>query len=130
MRTWLVLLSLLVLSACGFHLRGSQSGGTYLLAFDSLYISLPETAEFRVQLKRTIESSSKTRVVDKAQDAQATLQVLGDNQAKNILSMVKTATNWRHRARSSSGGTSPLATPPCFPRKPRRPCCGAKCRMT
>ena len=87
MRTWIALLSLLVLSACGFHLRGSQSGGAYELAYDSLYISLPETDELRALLKRTIAAGSKTKVVDTAQEAQATMQVIGDNTAKNILSI-------------------------------------------
>jgi LPS-assembly lipoprotein len=87
MRNWIVLLSLLVLSACGFHLRGSQAGGSYLLPYDRLYISMPETAELRTLLKRTIDSSSRTKVVDTAQEAQATLQVLGDSQTKNILSI-------------------------------------------
>ncbi len=87
MRIWIALLSLLVLSACGFHLRGSQSGGAYALPYETLYISLPETAELRALLKRTIESGSKTRIVDATQEAQATLQVLGDSTAKNILSI-------------------------------------------
>jgi LPS-assembly lipoprotein len=82
MRTWLALLSLLVLSACGFQLRGS-----YALPFDTLYIALPETAELRAVLKRSIDAGSRTRVVDTAKDAQATLQVLGDSTAKNILSI-------------------------------------------
>jgi LPS-assembly lipoprotein len=82
MRNWIALLSLLVLSACGFQLRGS-----YALPFDTLYIALPETAELRAVLKRSIDAGSRTRVVDTAKDAQATLQVLGDSTAKNILSI-------------------------------------------
>jgi LPS-assembly lipoprotein len=82
MRNRIALLSLLVLSACGFQLRGS-----YALPFDTLYISLPEIAELRALLKRTIDAGSTTRVVDTAEEAQATLQVLGDNTAKNILSI-------------------------------------------
>lgn len=78
----LALLSVLCLAACGFQLRG-----VYPLPFDSLYISLPETAELRTLLKRSIVAGSSARVVDTPKEAQATLLVQGDTQAKNLLSI-------------------------------------------
>jgi LPS-assembly lipoprotein len=81
MRLWIVVASLL-LSACGFHLRGA-----YSLPFDTLYIGLPESAELHAIVKRNVEASTQTRVVGTAKDAQATLHILSDGQAKNILSL-------------------------------------------
>lgn len=82
MRRWLPLLLILLLSACGFQLRG-----TYPLPFDKLYIALPETAELHAQLKRSIAAGSNVRIVDTQKEAQATLIVMGDVAAKNILSL-------------------------------------------
>ena len=81
MRAWIALIALL-LSACGFQLRGA-----YALPFDTLHIGLPSSLELHAQLKRAIESSSKTRVTETPQGAQATLAVGGDVFAKNILSL-------------------------------------------
>lgn len=78
----IALLSVLFLSACGFQLRGA-----YPLPFSSIYITLPETAELRVLLKRAIAAGSNARVVDTQKDAQATLQIINDAQTKNILSV-------------------------------------------
>jgi LPS-assembly lipoprotein len=75
---WLTLL----LSACGFHLRGD-----YALPFDTLYIALPSNHPLHGLIKRNIEASSPTRVVDDPKDAAATLVVLSDRQEKNILSL-------------------------------------------
>ena len=82
MRRILLIALTLVLSACGFHLRGS-----YTLPFDTLYVALPETTELRAILKRNIEASTQARLVDEAKGAQAVLTVLGDIPAKNVLSL-------------------------------------------
>lgn len=82
MRRLLLLVVALLVSACGFHLRGE-----YSLPFDKLYISLPETAELHAVLKRNIEASTQTRVVGKQSEAQATLQIVGDAAVKRILSL-------------------------------------------
>ncbi len=78
----LALLLLLALSACGFQLRG-----VYTLPFDKLYIALPETNELRVALQRGIATGTRTQVVDNATGATATLHVVRDVSAKNILSI-------------------------------------------
>ena len=80
-RLW-ILLVVLLFSGCGFHLRG-----VFSLPFETLYISLPESAELRAIIKRNVEASTQTRVVDNAKDAQATLTILGDLPQKNILSV-------------------------------------------
>lgn len=81
MRRWIVVVALL-LSACGFHLRGA-----YTLPFDTLIINQPAITELHAVLKRNIEASTQTRVVTDIKDAQAALLVLGDGQTKNILSL-------------------------------------------
>jgi LPS-assembly lipoprotein len=82
MRRLLVILFLLSLTACGFQLRGS-----YNLPWDTLYIDAPANTELYAQIKRNIEASSKTRIVDDPKAAQATLSILRNDQAKNILSL-------------------------------------------
>ncbi|QDX82304.1 hypothetical protein B9N43_14285 [Denitratisoma sp. DHT3] len=82
MKKLIVLAHALLLTACGFQLRGSSD-----LPFETLYIALPETAELRVQLARTVQASSRTRVVDTPAEAQAVFSVSADNMAKNIVSL-------------------------------------------
>jgi LPS-assembly lipoprotein len=68
-RLWLILASsVLLLSACGFHLKGEQD-----YAFKRLYISAP--AEMQARMRRLIEGGSDTVVVADAKDADATLTV-------------------------------------------------------
>jgi LPS-assembly lipoprotein len=81
MRVALALIALF-LSACGFHLRGA-----YSLPFDTLYIAQPESSELHAVIKRNIEASTSTRIVGSANEAQASLAVLGDSQVKKILSL-------------------------------------------
>ena len=82
MRLPILLATVWLLAACGFQLRGS-----YALPFDSLYITLPETGELHAQIKRSILSSSQGKITGEAREAQVSLQVLGDRQDKNILSL-------------------------------------------
>jgi LPS-assembly lipoprotein len=81
MRTWIILIAVL-LSACGFQLRGA-----YTLPFETLYVAQPETSELRAVIKRNIEASTQTRIVDDAKTAQATLTVLVDTPVKKIMSL-------------------------------------------
>ncbi len=75
-----VLCSLLV--ACGFQLRGTAS-----LPFEKMYISAPEGHPIGAELKRAIQSGSNTLVLDKSQDAEATLQIISAVNSKNLLSV-------------------------------------------
>ena len=76
-----------LLSACGFHLRGTAS-----LPHDTLYISGPAYSAFANDLKRAIRTGTNTRVVDDAGDADATLFILGENRAKLILTLTQQGT--------------------------------------
>lgn len=81
-RTLLAATLALLLAACGFQLRGS-----YTLPFDTLHIALATSSELHAALKRGIEGSTPTRIVDDPKKAQATLSIVLDNQAKNVLSL-------------------------------------------
>lgn len=82
MRTHLLILLTLLLSACGFQLRGSVD-----LPWDTLHITLPENDPLRYQIKRGIEAGSQTRIINDAKAASATLAVLQNQQTKSILSL-------------------------------------------
>lgn len=85
-RKFLVVSLLVTLSACGFELRGyGQPPVVY--PFTSLYISDPTDYPITADIKRTIRAGTSTRVVDEAQGAQATLQILKQTNEKNILSL-------------------------------------------
>lgn len=71
-----------LLTACGFQLRGN-----YALPFQTMSIALAPSSELYAQLKRSIEASSPTRIVDDPKDAEAHLIVLGDRNEKVILTL-------------------------------------------
>ena len=77
---------ILLLSACGFQLRGFAQGPA-VFSFTSLYIADPTKYPISADVKRTIQAGESTRVVDEAQGAQATLQILKQSNEKSILSL-------------------------------------------
>jgi LPS-assembly lipoprotein len=81
MRIGIVVIAL-ILSACGFHLRGA-----YSLPFDTMYINQPESNELRAVIKRNVEASTQTRIVDEQRDSQAILSIVSDAKLKKILSL-------------------------------------------
>ncbi|PHV29675.1 hypothetical protein CSQ93_00605 [Janthinobacterium sp. BJB426] len=79
-----------LLSACGFHLRGSN--GSFMLPFATMYIGLPDTSPLAIGLKRYIRAIGSTEVVSTKDGADAVLEVLNDperNRTKTILSLNK-----------------------------------------
>jgi len=72
----------LLLTACGFQLRAAAT-----LPYETLYVAAPKTSAFAIEFKRALGVSSKTRVVDSAKDAQATLQLINETREKVILSL-------------------------------------------
>jgi len=71
----------LSLAACGFQLRGSSS-----LPFDTIYVP-GSSGGIALDLKRTIQAGSSTRVVDSPKDAQAILELFEATREKDILSL-------------------------------------------
>jgi LPS-assembly lipoprotein len=82
MRRLFVLILALSLAACGFQLRGS-----YSLPWDTLAIGMAPNSDIYAQIKRHIEATTKTHVVDDPREAQATLTIIRNEQTKNILSL-------------------------------------------
>lgn len=81
MRLVLAVALFLSLAACGFQLRGSAN-----LPFDTLYV--PGAAGgIALDLKRTIQAGTSTRVVDSPKDAQAVLEFSEETRDKEILSL-------------------------------------------
>lgn len=71
----------LLLTACGFQLRGAAQ-----LPYETFFVEGSNPA-VTVDLSRAIQSGGNTRIVGRAQDAQAVLQILGEMQEKRILSL-------------------------------------------
>lgn len=82
LRYWLAICSVLALAACGFQLRGTAQ-----LPFKTVYLQAPATSAFALQLKRTIEAGTSTRVTDSPGEAEVVLQILNELQEKEILSL-------------------------------------------
>jgi LPS-assembly lipoprotein len=78
----MMLTGALLLSACGFHLRGQAA-----LPFHTLFVQAAPTSPFALQLKRVVQAGSATRVTERADQAEAVLQILNELQEKEILSL-------------------------------------------
>ena len=74
-------IAILVLSGCGFQLRGA-----YSLPYESIYLATGDSV-IGAGLKRQIRSSGGTRIEEKASDAQVTFQPVGEYRDGVILSL-------------------------------------------
>jgi LPS-assembly lipoprotein len=84
----LMLAAALALSACGFHLRGSD--GSYNLPFNKIYVGLPVSSPLAIDLKRNIRAIGTTEIADDAASADGIIDVLtapGASRGKSILSL-------------------------------------------
>lgn len=81
-KTLPVLLCTLLLTACGFQLRGEAN-----LPFETLYVQAPTGSQFAIQVRRMITAGSSTKIIDNAKGAEATLVLVGEKREKNILSL-------------------------------------------
>jgi len=84
-RAALALSAALLLSACGFHLRGANGEAT--LPFKTIYIGVPETSKLGIELRRYIRVSGDTTVVTDPKQAQAIIEVLQESREKATLSL-------------------------------------------
>ncbi len=78
----LILATSLLLSACGFHLRGA-----YTLPYESLYIDLPDNSVLGAGLKRQIRASGGTRMPELKEEAQAIFLQITELRERQILSL-------------------------------------------
>ena len=79
MRSFLALVVVALLAACGFQLRGQAE-----LPFQTLYV--PGNTALAVELRRNLAAASRTRLVDSPKEAEAVLGFTGDLREKTILS--------------------------------------------
>ena len=71
----------MILLSCGFHLRGLAS-----IPFESVYIQ-SDNPSTTLDIKRRVEASSNTIVLDSVAGAQATLHIIKARRKKVILSV-------------------------------------------
>jgi len=84
-RAVLALSTALVLSACGFQLRGSNGRST--LPFKTIYIGAAETSPLSIELRRYIRASGDTTVVTDLKQADAIIEVLNENRERATLTL-------------------------------------------
>lgn len=70
------------LGSCGFHLAAPTK-----LPFRTIYIAAPQYSSFAAELKRSIASGSPGKLVDRAEDAEVVLEIYGEGQDAQILSL-------------------------------------------
>lgn len=80
--SFILLTAALLLSGCGFQLRGAAG-----LPFDSIFVQAAPTSQFATQLKRAVAAGKQARIADKPDDAQVVLQIMNELREKNILSL-------------------------------------------
>lgn len=81
----LLLLMVLTLAACGFHLRGSNLKDIQF-AFKSLYLKAPGETPFVTDLRRILKAN-KIELTDTADKADLVLEVVSEQASKQILSL-------------------------------------------
>jgi len=80
----LAVLAAVLLSSCGFQLRGSTSAQ---LPYQTFHVALAPEAEVAIWLRRYIEASGRTRLTAVPTQAEGILQQLHENRQKTILSV-------------------------------------------
>jgi len=78
----LALTATLLLSACGFQLRGTAP-----MPFESLYVQAPSTSQLAIQLRRAVRSNGTTQVTDRPEQAQVILQIMNEVEERQILTI-------------------------------------------
>lgn len=82
MRSVIAISLALLLTGCGFHLRGPSN-----IPFATMYIKGPQYSPFVVQLKRAITAGSHTKLTDDPKEAQAILDISGEQRSIQILTL-------------------------------------------
>jgi LPS-assembly lipoprotein len=78
----ILLVTALLLAGCGFQLRGTIS-----LPYESIFVQASPGSYLGTQLERSIAARGGTRIAENAPSAEAVLQILGERQERDILSL-------------------------------------------
>lgn len=84
-RAALALTTALMLSACGFQLRGANGKGA--LPFKTIYLGIPESSPLGTELRRNIRASGDTLIVSDPKEADAIIEVLQETRDKATLTL-------------------------------------------
>ena len=82
MKKFLAVACCLLVTACGFHLRGQAT-----LPFETLYVNASNDSSFATELKRALLAGTNTRLSDNPKDAEAIFQLVSETREKQILSI-------------------------------------------
>ncbi len=82
-KQWLIVLMVILLTACGFKLRGQISA----LPFQSMYVNAPDGHSIGIQMERMIKTSSTTKLAPSPSEADATLDIISATNQRAILSL-------------------------------------------
>lgn len=77
-----MLASVLLVSACGFHLRGMSE-----FPFKTIFLNGSEATQFGFALRRSLRLQQNTKLVSDAKDADVILDILSERPEKVILSL-------------------------------------------
>ena len=80
-----VLTLALVLSGCGFQMRGAN--GQYQMPFHSIYLGFADTSPLGIELRRNLRGGDAVAVLTDPAKADARLDVLSETRGKSILSL-------------------------------------------
>lgn len=69
-----------LLSACGFRLRGR-----FTAPFETMYLQMQGDTPFLTVLRQSIETGSNVRLVKRARDAEAILEILRMERSRDVL---------------------------------------------
>ncbi|MDY0072696.1 MAG: LPS assembly lipoprotein LptE [Thauera sp.] len=72
----------LLISGCGFQLRGNQA-----LNFASVHLNMPASSPLGSKLRQLISANSSTRIVEDPAAAEVRLQILANERGREILSL-------------------------------------------
>lgn len=74
------LLTAPLLSACGFRLRGS-----FTAPFETMFLQMNTNTPFHTVLKQSIERGSNVRIVRRAEEAEAILEIIRMDRSRDVL---------------------------------------------
>lgn len=72
----------MLLSACGFQLRGTAA-----MPFSSMYVQAAPTSQLATQLRRAVRTGSGVQIADRPGEAQVILQIMNELHERQILSL-------------------------------------------